>query len=218
MTRSLTILFDTPSPSAIGIGTPYFYHFYLQALRRAGRHHQSLQAIRRAYGEMLQAGATTWWEHLTGHSSLSHGWGVAPNFDLSAHVLGVQPLRPGFAAFRVEPHPGDLKWAAGVVPTVHGDVETEWARDDVSFELSVKVPMAAEVELSVPAVSLNGSELIGRAESTRREFHGGRARYWVTGPGVFRVRSALPSSGAMPAAEPRPSRDPEATHERKNGT
>jgi hypothetical protein len=201
VTRSLNALFRDPSSDAVQIGTPYFYFFYLQALRGAGMHHEALVAIRHAYGKMLQAGATTWWEHLSGHASLSHGWGAAPNFDLSAYVLGVKPTEPGFTAFRVEPQPADLKWAKGVVPTVRGDVEVEWKRETERFELRVNVPMKATVELSVPAVSLKATRFIGKKNAERSDFQRGRARYWVTGPGTFLVHSAILASNSEHGAK-----------------
>jgi hypothetical protein len=188
--RGLATVFGTAD--AVQIGTPYFYFFYLQALRRAGRHQEALDATRHAYGKMVAAGATTWWEHLAGHASLSHGWSTAPNIDLPMHVLGVHVTEPGFTAFRVSPEPADLAWARGVIPTVQGDIAVEWRREGSTFALRVGVPMSARVELSVPATSLESASFTGATQPERSDFKAGRARYWVTGPGTFEVNSALP--------------------------
>lgn len=201
MTRSLATLSGKPSPDVIQIGTPSFYHFYLQALRRAGKHQEALEAPRQAYGKMLKAGATTWWEHLGGYASLSHAWSCGPSYDLPASVLGVQPTAPAYAAFRVEPQPADLQWARGLIPTVQGDVSVEWSRDPAKFDLRVNVPMKARVELSVPAVSLDATKLTGKRGAVRRDFREGRARYWVTGPGFFDVESSLIGVNRQPGAE-----------------
>ena len=187
--RSLDTLFGKPPAEAIQIGSPYFYFAYLQALRRAGRHEQALAVTREAYGKMLEAGATTWWEHLGGFASLCHAWSTAPNSDLSRYVLGVQLTEPGYAAFRVEPYPADLTWAKGVIPTVHGDVAVAWKREGSSFELTVTAPMKAVVELSVPAKSLETTRLTSKAKPQKQAFTDGRARYWVEGPGTFRVEA-----------------------------
>ena len=187
--RSLDTLFGKRSLDAIPIGSPFFYFFYLQALRRAGRHQQALDAMRQAYSKMLDAGATTWWENFEGFASLCHAWSTAPNSDLSAHVLGVQLTEPAFAAFRVEPYPADLTWAKGIVPTPHGDVSVNWKREGSTFELNVAVPMEALVELSVPAKSLETSRMTSKTRSQKREFTDGRARYWVQGPGTFRIEA-----------------------------
>ena len=62
-----------------------------------------------------------------GNGSYDHGWssGAAPA--LTTQVLGVQPTSPGFATFTVTPHPSDLAWAKGVVPTPHGLLRVSWS-------------------------------------------------------------------------------------------
>jgi hypothetical protein len=187
VSQSFTNLFKKPRPGLIQIGSPYFYFFYLRALRGAGRHQAALDVTRRAYGKMLEAGATTWWELFATVGSLCHGWSSAPNSDLSGYVLGVQPTEPGYAALRVEPQPADLTWAKGVVPTVRGDVSVQWKREGSSFELNVTVPMKAVVELSVPAKGLETTRLSSEVRPQKQAFTDGRARYWVEGPGTFRV-------------------------------
>ncbi|MCI0621897.1 MAG: glycoside hydrolase family 78 protein [Acidobacteria bacterium] len=189
VSTSFRNLFGQPRQDVVQIGTPYFYYFYLQALRLAGLHQEVLEATRRAYGKMLEAGATTWWEHFGGFASLCHAWSCAPNSDLSAYVLGVQLTEPGFASFRVEPYPADLNWARGVVPTPRGDVSVSWKRENSAFELNVTAPMQAVVELSVPADSLQSTHFTGSRTPDRQRFSSGRTRYWVQAPGTFRVRA-----------------------------
>ncbi|MCI0718179.1 MAG: family 78 glycoside hydrolase catalytic domain, partial [Acidobacteria bacterium] len=186
---SFAKLFGKPRQDVAQIGTPYFYYFYLEALRAAGRHEEAVEATRQAYGQMLEAGATTWWEHFGGHASLCHAWSCAPNYDLSAYVLGVQGTEAGFAGLRVEPQAGELTWAKGIVPTPRGDVSVNWKREGTRFELSVSAPMKAVVELSVPARSLEATRLISKARAQKQAFSGGRARYWMQGPGTFQVES-----------------------------
>ncbi|MGH9351260.1 MAG: alpha-L-rhamnosidase C-terminal domain-containing protein, partial [Terriglobia bacterium] len=195
VSQSFTNIFDKPLPGLIQIGSPYFYFFLLRALRGAGRHQQALDATRRAYGKMLKAGATTWWEVFATFGSLCHAWSSAPSSDLSGYVLGVQLTEPGYAAFRVEPHPSDLTWANGVVPTPRGDVSVNWKRENSAFELSVAVPMKSVVELSVPAKSLETTRLTSKTKPQKQVFAGGRARYWVEGPGTFRVESQVGERG-----------------------
>ena len=171
------------------VGAPYFYFFYLRALRGAGRHQEALDATRRAYKKMLDAGATTWWEQFGGFASLCHAWSSAPTSDLSGHVLGVQPTAPGFKEFRIEPQPADLTWAKGIAPTPRGDVSVNWKRENSRFDLNTDVPMPALVELSVPAKSLETTRLTSKTEPQKRAFADGRARYWVQGPGSFRIEA-----------------------------
>jgi hypothetical protein len=189
VSQSFANLFEKSRPDVIQIGTPYFYFFYLRALRGAGRHQEALDVTRRSYGKMLDAGATTWWEQFGGYASLCHAWSSAPNSDLSTEVLGMKLTEAGFKGFRVEPHPADLTWAKGVVPTPRGDVSINWKREGSRFELNVTVPMEALVELSVPAKSLETSSLTSKTTAQKREFTDGRARYWVRAPGTFRIQA-----------------------------
>src|SRR5207249_3697388 len=114
-------------------------------LRMAGMHQEALDETRTNYKKMLDADATTWWEQFGGYASLCHAWSSAPNSDLPGFALGVQVTEPGFAALRVEPHPADLTWAKGTVPTTRGDLHVDWKRSDSSFELNATIPMKAVV-------------------------------------------------------------------------
>lgn len=59
-------------------------------------------------------------------TSLCHGWAAGPTAELSKHVLGVKPVKPGFAGWKVEPMTLGLGWAKGRVPTEQGTLEVEW--------------------------------------------------------------------------------------------
>ena len=115
-------------------------HHVHRALIAAGRHDDLLDNIRRRWGAMLEAGATTIWEVWHPLVSQCHGWSTTPTFDLSTEVLGVAPLEPGFSRVRIAPQPVDLAWAKGVFPTVKGDMAVSWQRDDRSFRLEASLP------------------------------------------------------------------------------
>jgi alpha-L-rhamnosidase len=78
--------------------------------------------------------------------SLCHGWASGPTAWLSQHVLGVQPLEPGFARARVVPNLGNLEWAEGQYPTPKGPIVVRHQRlEDGSIESTVEVPEGIEV-------------------------------------------------------------------------
>ena len=52
--------------------------------------------------------------------SFCHGWASGPAPWMSRHILGVEPLEPGFRKVRIEPHLGHLNWAEGTFPTPNG--------------------------------------------------------------------------------------------------
>jgi alpha-L-rhamnosidase len=160
----------TPQAAA-PIDTPFFGFHLLDALFREGAGREALDFTRRYWGEMLARGATTFWEHFTLDSSkhsqfgrggsACHGWSAAPAYALPAHVLGVQPLEPGFARILVQPQTGDLAWARGSAPTPHGPVQVEWQRSESRFHLMVNLPRPGRLVLPLPnqhrpRVLLNG--------------------------------------------------------------
>ena len=143
----------------VRVGTPYFMFYVLQALFHSGRYQKAVEIIRGRWGEMLKKGATTFWE-IFGDWSLSrcHGWSSGPAMLLSAEILGVQPIAPGFKVFQIRPHPADLTWAKGVVPTPLGDISVAWQkvegeRNETFFNLKVYIPEGTTGEILVPGVA-----------------------------------------------------------------
>jgi hypothetical protein len=113
---------------------PFISYFELLARFDAGDDAGAFGLIRREWGYMLSRGPGTMWESIdsgtgqpiTQDGSRDHGWssGAAPA--LSSFVLGVLPTSPGFATFTVTPHPGNLTWVQGSVPTPHGPIAVSW--------------------------------------------------------------------------------------------
>ena len=60
------------------------------------------------------------WCYVGLRHSFCHGWASGPTAWLSEHVLGVEPVEPGFRKVRIEPHLGGLEWAEGTVATPQG--------------------------------------------------------------------------------------------------
>lgn len=87
------------------------------------------ERIRRDWGGMLFAGATSFWETQRGGwdfdcaGSCCHGWSAVPVYFYGSWLLGVRPESPGFARFRVDPAVGSVDRAAGSIPTPHGEIE-----------------------------------------------------------------------------------------------
>lgn len=59
---------------------------------------------------------------------------------ISANILGVAPVEPGFSRFSFRPHPGELKFAEGVIPTPHGVIRARWDRTATGLKAFVTVP------------------------------------------------------------------------------
>jgi alpha-L-rhamnosidase len=128
------------------IGTPYFSFYMLESLAKGSDHAQALEYIRSHWSRMVDWGATTWWENWHTNGSLCHGWSSAPTYFLQAEILGARPLSPGWDDILIEPHPADLTWGRGTIPTPHGTISIEWKNEN-GFTLRIEVPARAMVRL-----------------------------------------------------------------------
>jgi hypothetical protein len=73
--------------------------------------------------------------------SFCHGWASGPTAWLSQHVLGIEPLEPGFSKVKIEPHLGSLEWAEGTLPTPKGIIEVRHEQQpDGTIRSKVKLP------------------------------------------------------------------------------
>jgi hypothetical protein len=84
-------------------------------------------------------------------ASLAHGWAAASTVQLTQQVLGVAPDGPGYATWTIQPRPGKLAWARGVVPTRYGDITAEWSSSRERFELRFTAPRDTSGTVIVPA-------------------------------------------------------------------
>lgn len=112
----------------ISLGTPWMHSLAGGLLAERGQMSLVLDALRDRWGDMLDRGATTAWETFIGFQaeawtrSWCHAWSALPAYLLSAYVLGVRPLEPGFKRVLIAPQLADLTWAEGRVPTPHGPI------------------------------------------------------------------------------------------------
>jgi len=123
-----------------GVGTPYMRYFENAALCKAGRAESMLESLRAYWGGMLDLGATTFWEgfdplehdaqHLAFYGrpfarSLCHAWASGPLQLLSADLVGLKPVAPGWRRLTVQLPKIRLPWICASVPTPHGDIRWE---------------------------------------------------------------------------------------------
>jgi hypothetical protein len=84
-------------------------------------------------------------------ASLAHGWAAAPTVQLTQQVLGVSPVGAGYATWTIQPRPGKLGWAQGVVPTRYGDISARWTSTSHRFDLHIATPRTTSGTVAVPA-------------------------------------------------------------------
>ena len=89
-----------------------------------------------------------WDVSIKGNTTYSHPWSASPAYLLEWGMLGVQPIEPGYAVFRVRPQLGDAHEARGVVPTPSGSIRVCCVREEghVSVDLDMPSGMVARIE------------------------------------------------------------------------
>jgi glycogen debranching enzyme len=153
-------------------------YVYPEVEARFGVHDDAtaLELIRRTWGSMLARDpSSTFWEFATregavrdGNTSLAHGWSTGALPALSRLVLGVRPVRPGYAEYVIDPHPGDLAWACGAVPTPLGPIRAAWQLSDGVFRLQFEAPHGTSGRFVLPLGTSEQVLLDGQPVPTSR--------------------------------------------------
>jgi alpha-L-rhamnosidase len=152
---------DTGNQAVI---SPFVGGYELEARLQANDTANAEALMTTEWGHMANAGVDqtgTFWENVRASdgtpglgtsTSLSHGWSTAPTSALSGYVLGVQPDAAGYATWLIQPHPGDLAWAEGQVPTPHGTIGVSWAGESGvnQFSMQVSAPAGTSGTIAVP--------------------------------------------------------------------
>jgi hypothetical protein len=136
----------------------YGAQYLMDALFENGRGGDAIRLMTapgdRSWRHMVESGATITWEawdqKYKPNQDWNHAWGAAPANLLPRHVLGAQPLVPGWKRALIRPCPGELEFANGKVPTQLGPLFIDWKNGD-GFHISVKLPAGMGAKLELPA-------------------------------------------------------------------
>ena len=152
--------------------SPYMGSFNVLADFAAGDEAGALALIRQEWGFMTShdPGGVDW-ERIEPNGipagtsgslmiadSSAHAWSTGPTAALSEFVLGAAPATPGYSRWTIAPHPGDLKWAQGSIPTPHGSITIRWRRNARrSFLLTMSTPSRTSGTVTIPLLDRNGT-------------------------------------------------------------
>ena len=89
---------------------------------------------------MIRKGCTTCVEAEDYARSECHAWGALILYELPSVILGVRPASPGFERILINPVPGYLTGASGMVRTPKGDVQVFWEKHDERLTVDIQCP------------------------------------------------------------------------------
>ena len=125
---------DEAPDGYVHIGSPFFMYFVLKTLYKYGRDDLALLTQKRDWGNLLESGLTTCIETFKRGKdwtrSVAHAWSASPAIFLMTEVLGIQPVKPGYTEFTIEPKPSGLDFAKGSVVTPYGRIYVEWKKKE----------------------------------------------------------------------------------------
>ena len=123
----------------------------------AGDAEGAVELMRRCWGSMIKRGTKTFWEYADTsdgprppYFTLCHAWGAGCTYLLSAYVLGIRPLTPGYGKLLFAPC-GSFESFEGVVPTAKGLVAVRCKSDASGKQkFTVAMPKNTEIEVRLP--------------------------------------------------------------------
>ena len=131
----------------------------------------------RSWAHMVYDVGTTmaleaWDDRFKPNQDWNHAWGAAPASIIPRHLMGVQPLAPGFEQILIQPQPGSLEWAELTTPTIRGPVTVRFNHlPHKSIHLETETPANTVSTVMVPAlgsadptVVVDGKRVVGRLD------------------------------------------------------
>ena len=156
---------DFDEERQVVLAQPFFMHHLHRALaerRRSPR--PAVDNLRRRWGAMLDAGATTFWEHWHGGRASATPGPPPPPSTCRQRCWAWRRWRPGSAGSRWRRSPAGLGWASGVFPSARGDIIVAWEPARRRSGWTVEVPPETTARVVVPppdegqwrAIQVNG--------------------------------------------------------------
>ncbi len=156
----------------------YGAQFLLDGLYEAGEADYAYSLLastaQRSWYNMLRAGSTitmeAWDNIYKPNQDWNHAWGAAPGNLISRGLMGITPLKPGFERIRVKPQPGKVKQASLLLPTVRGNILTEFKHSpEGDMILTIDIPANCTAEVWFPCknrqVLVDGTKAKGKKEN-----------------------------------------------------
>lgn len=200
-----------------GTASPWFMESVLEAFARAGRFEDGIRSISRYWSSFLDADTNVYWElwnipgediaPIQGYTPEMRArtitYSSAPASYAVNYLLGVQPLKPGFAEVLIAPNFAGLDYAGGNAPTSKGPVHVRWDRrpSQKQTEVYLAIPenMRARVHLpfteSEPVVTVNnqlfykGGQFLANPQIENPQKTVDSLQFWAK-PGFYYFKSS----------------------------
>lgn len=109
----------------------------------------------RSWYNMIRAGSTValeaWDIKYKPNLDWNHAWGATPGNSITRHLLGINPVSPGFGEITIRPHIYSLSSVESITPTIRGAVFITYKKQDENeYTLTVTIPANMEADVYLP--------------------------------------------------------------------
>jgi hypothetical protein len=174
----------------------YGAQFLMDALFDHGRGADAVRLMTapgdRSWRHMVEDTGTTitleaWDTKYKPNQDWNHAWGAAPANLLPRMILGVEPLKPGYAQALIWPRcagksaADTLSWARGKVPTPKGPISVDWHQSAAGFQMTLELPSQTSALVRLP--SDWGERGVVDAKPITGQIHGDTIEIELSTPG-----------------------------------
>jgi len=136
----------------------YAAQFLMDAIYESGGDDYGLHMLtkqdERSWYNMVRKNSTityeAWDNKFKANQDWNHAWGAAPANIIPRYVVGVRPLKAGFAEMTIAPQTSNLSEVQATVPTIRGSVEAKISNTPHNYTLRLTIPANTTAEVSLP--------------------------------------------------------------------
>lgn len=153
----------------------YGAQYLLDGLYNAGEAQHALDLLTATHDRswahwIYNVGSTitleAWDRKYKGNLDWNHAWGAVPANTIPRKLMGIEPLEPGFARFRVRPQTASLSEATIRTPSPRGPIDLKVTRNGTAWRAILRVPAESIAEVHVPSENLQNIAITRNGEST----------------------------------------------------
>ncbi|TVP83005.1 MAG: hypothetical protein EA353_00050 [Puniceicoccaceae bacterium] len=157
----------------------YGAQYLLDGLYDAGEAQHALDLLTATHDRswahwIYEVGSTitleAWDRKYKGNLDWNHAWGAVPANTIPRKLMGIEPLEPGFARFRVRPQTASLGEATIRHPSPRGPIDLKITRSGPAWQAILRVPADTVAEVHVPTEAIHRITISPNSPSSKPTF------------------------------------------------
>ncbi len=141
--------------------SPYMEKYVMEALFQMGYGDFAIERVKKRFAPMVNDSIQTTlfegWDignSAFGGGTTNHAWSGGPLTVIAQYLCGISPVEPGYKTFAINPQPASFKKASISVPTVAGNISSDWKYINDKLMWRISIPRSTSAYVSIPSKSL----------------------------------------------------------------